>query len=243
MNKRGGAPTIVTIHGGSHGAWCWRQLSAALAARDLALLCPDLPESGEDMTPVTDVSWGAYVECVIAAIDEAPRPVLLIGHSLAGALISQAAEHRANKVCGLFYIAALAPLDGEAVGQTPRSPERYALTGRESTVARALRPSRAAGVYKLDPVAAIDIFYNDCRAEIALEAVSRLRPLAMAPVEGVLRLTPDRWGRIPKTYVICLRDQALPAPTQRGLAARISARANRASVGSLVLPLRPGGPG
>ncbi len=98
--------TFVLVHGSWHGAWCWNKLTPLLEREGHAVIAPDLPGHGEDWTPIPEISLQSYVDRVGEALDSAPEPAILVGHSMAGTVISQLAEQRPDQVAGLVYLCA-----------------------------------------------------------------------------------------------------------------------------------------
>ncbi len=83
---------VVLVHGSWHGAWCWRDLTPRLQALGHRVVTLGLPGHGDDQTPPHAVTLQSYADRVGAALDEFNEPALLVGHSMGGIAISQAAE-------------------------------------------------------------------------------------------------------------------------------------------------------
>lgn len=83
--------TYLLVHGAWHGAWCWRHVTPLLEQAGHQVMAPDLPGSGQDTTPLAEVSLAAYVACVTDLVDQADEPVILVGHSLERRSSNQAA--------------------------------------------------------------------------------------------------------------------------------------------------------
>jgi pimeloyl-ACP methyl ester carboxylesterase len=203
---------FILVHGAWHGGWCWRKLVPLLERAGHVVFAPDLPGHGDDRTPPSGVSFASYTERVCEVIDRASEPVILVGHSMAGAVISQAAENRPAKVRVLIYVCAYLLRDGESLRDAARpdqvnkvtpnlvfSPDRSVMTVRENAVAEA--------------------FYGDCPVEDIAWAKPRLVPEATNVWRTPVRLTEGRFGRIPRVYIECLRDQAIPLALQRQMCA------------------------
>src|SRR6185295_8426805 len=107
--------TYVLVHGSFHGAWCWQPVVAALEARGARVIAPDLPGHGDDRTPVAQCTLQAYVDRVTAVLDAQEQNVVLVGHSMGGVVITQAAEARAEKIARLVYVCAFVPQNGQAL--------------------------------------------------------------------------------------------------------------------------------
>ena len=91
-------PTIVLVHGAFADASSWSRLYAELAGDGLKIKAPPNPLRG------ITVADAEYTSCVIEQIE---GPVLLVGHSYGGAVITAAGV--ADNVAGLVYVAAFAP--------------------------------------------------------------------------------------------------------------------------------------
>lgn len=210
-------PRVVLIHGAAHGGWCWERVVPLLRARGFVVDAPDLPGLGADRTDARDVTFAAYVQRVVDTITSAPGRVLLVGHSMGGGPIAQAAERCADRVSKLIFLAAMLPADGEGLGMMTQMSSQFP----GPTAASAIRPSSVEGAMEFAPEAAADAFFNRCDPDTARAAVARLRPQATRPLQGEpMTLTRERWGRIPKTYLLCTRDQALSPALQRWMCER-----------------------
>jgi pimeloyl-ACP methyl ester carboxylesterase len=73
---------------------------------------PDLPGLGDDSTPISEASLQSYANRITQVLDAPPEPVVLVGHSSGGVVISQAAEQRPDKGEMLVYLAAFLLRDG-----------------------------------------------------------------------------------------------------------------------------------
>jgi pimeloyl-ACP methyl ester carboxylesterase len=208
----------VLVHGAWHGAWCWAAVQAELDRRGVASLAVDLPGHGASGEAPTDLAGD--VDHVLRVLDAVtgrhPVPVVLVGHSYGGAVVTGVAARRSD-VAHLVYVAAFALEDGESVagslGGFPR---------REVALAAAMRPSDDGSVTTLDPDLAADALYADGPAATAAAALARLDPQTSAsfaqPVEGDPRAT------IASTYVRCARDRAVHPDHQAIMAARCGRR-------------------
>ena len=75
----------------------------------------------------------------------------------------------------------------------------------------------------LRPEALAEIFYGDCSDEDVAWAAARLVPQASAPLGTPVRVTHERWGAIPRTYVHCTNDRAITLACQQEMVSRIGA--------------------
>ena len=83
---------FLLVHGGFHGAWCWRKTVAELEKRGHRAKAIDLPGQGEDQTPLTKVTLGTMVDKIVVEMAGLPGQVVLVGHSLGGIAISVTGE-------------------------------------------------------------------------------------------------------------------------------------------------------
>jgi pimeloyl-ACP methyl ester carboxylesterase len=179
---------LMLVHGVAHGAWCWSRTKADLVRRGHDVVAVDLPLTGLDDDAAT----------VRQALDEWGRHVVLVGHSYAGLVISEAAAERAD-VQHLVYVAAML-IDGgdvflERMGEFPAAPLNDEVV---------LSPD---GNFVVPVEAAVGCFYNECDTAEAEDAARRLRPTAAACLGVAIGAEP--WRSIPSTYMLCARDRAI----------------------------------
>ena len=201
--------TFVLIHGSWHGGWCWERIVPRLEAAGHRAMAPDLASLGADQTPPGEVTLATWTDAIGRIVDAEPEPVVLVGHSRGGIVVSQVAEERPERVTCLVYLAAALPQDGESLMD-------LAQTDTESLILPNLAVNEAGGFHTINLERAPDIFYNASPREDAARAVPRLRPEPNAPTFTPVRLTEGKFGRVPRVYVRCLRDHAIgPALQER----------------------------
>ncbi|HEU4759336.1 MAG TPA: alpha/beta fold hydrolase [Dehalococcoidia bacterium] len=206
--------TYVLIHGAWHGGWCWDKVVPLLERAGHRALAPDLPGHGADKTPIPQVTLQAYADRVCAILDAQPEPVVLVGHSMGGAVISQAAEQRPDGIRTLVYLCAFLLRDGESLLQIAQEdPEALVLPNLEQA------EDGASASVRQDALR--DVFYADCSDEDVGRATSLLVPQATAPFATPVHTTPESFGRIPRVYIECLRDHAISVAVQRQMYAAL----------------------
>jgi pimeloyl-ACP methyl ester carboxylesterase len=143
-------PTVVLVHGGFADASFWTPVVKALQARGLPVLAPPNPLRGL-------ASDAAYIASFVRQID---GPVLLVGHSYGGAVISVAGAD-ADNVVGLVYVAAFILDEGESFGEvfagfppTPLGealpPGTYPLAGGRTAVELTIAPESYRAAFAAD---------------------------------------------------------------------------------------------
>ena len=212
-----GLREVVLVHGAGHGAWCWERIVPRLERKGYRVAALDLPGLGADPTPAKDATFELGVARVVDAVRAAHRPVLLLGHSAGGIVISQAAENAPDSVGKLVYLAACLPVDGESLHSM------IEITSRHSgpSAIGVMRPSDVEGAHAFAEELAAETFYNTCDAETTRWAMARLRPQPDAPLGVPVSLSPERFGRVAKAYIVCARDQALPPGAQHFMCERM----------------------
>ena len=160
-----------------------------------------------------------YVPRVCEVLDHEREPVVLVGHSSGGMIISEAAHERPERVKVLVYVSAFLLPRG-------KSPREVMQEDGESILLSCLIVDREKGVSIVRSERAREVFYSDCSDEDAAWAISRLQPepiIAPAASQGVTLATlPDRTTEIPKVYIECLQDRALGPATQQKMYSKSS---------------------
>ena len=189
----------VLIHGAFHGGWCWRKVSPLLEAAGHTAIAPDLPGHGvgEEKRPI---ALEDYVEAVVGHLRRCQAPAVLVGHSMAGVVIAEAAERAPELIRRLVFVAAYLPADGQSLDDLlradPQSLVRVARGGADGFVA-------------IRPDALVPALYSGSPEDDVAFARARLVAQAIQPMKTPVRLTRQRFGRVPRTYIGCLRDRAI----------------------------------
>jgi pimeloyl-ACP methyl ester carboxylesterase len=190
-------PTIVLVHGAFTDASSWRRLYDALAGDGLTVTAPANPLRGIGAD-------AGYTQSVIAQID---GPVLLVGHSYGGAVITAAGN--AGNVVGLVYVAGFAPDDGESL-------EELGSNFPASLAGPYLRPAPlpdGGTELTLDPSGFHEVFAADLPADEAAFMAIAQRPLA-----GVAFTEPaptPAWRSKPSWAVLPTADGAIHPEVHR----------------------------
>lgn len=194
---------LLLVHGAFHGGWCWERLLPELAGRGLRAEAVDLPFT----TPEADR------ETVTAAIEgmaAGGEPVVVVGHSFGGAVITAAAGGAGGRPAAshLVYLTAIMQEPGRPIdlGQTPG----LAAVRMEGETA------------SVDPASATVAFYHRCHPKDAEWATARLRAM---PTATLAAPPPDHvaWRHVPSTYIVCTDDQIIDPTQQRVMAAQAGA--------------------
>lgn len=202
------ATPIILVHGAWHGGWCWDPFRPFLEARGLAAYAPDLPGHGADKTPIRDVTLGAYADRIAEVLDSLDQPAILVGHSLAGATISQAAERRPDRIKYLVYVAAFLLSDDRSLSM--------AMKDDTGSAASPYVQRSEDGLSILMPEEGLRAATYDGMSEEQISwCLPRLQPEPIKPITTPLELSEDNCGRVPRAYVECTKDKAITLEQQR----------------------------
>ncbi len=192
---------VVLVHGGFVDGSGWQGVYDVLTADGYRVAVVQNPTFSLD----GDVATTHEV------IDGLPGPVVLVGHSYGGAVITEAGNH--EKVQSLAYIAAFAPDKGESVSTLIADPPPGA------PVPPILPPRD--GLLLLDRDKFAGSFAGDLpRAQAEFMADSQV-PWGLDALNGVV--TQPAWRAKPSWYLVAGDDRMIPPPAQRAMAERIGA--------------------
>ena len=196
---------FILVHGGMHGGWCWEKVVPLLREAGHGVVAPDLPAMApNDPIAAKDVTLAMVGDFVAEQVSRLAGDTILVGHSMGGAAISEAAERVPESLSGLIYVSAmLLPAGGRMFSELTQDSAKIATVSDDGAVMTA-NMANAPG-----------IFYNRCSAEDTHAALARLAPQPMKPGLEPLTITAERFGRVPRAYVECLDDNALPIAVQR----------------------------
>ena len=203
-------PLVILVHGAWHGGWCWAGLQAELDRRGVPSLAPDLPGHGSSGEPLGDLYGDAGA--IAALVQRLDRPVVLVGHSYGGMVITQAAA-QAAQVTAPVFVAAFVPEEGDSLmGMLTGFEQRHVALGL------ATRPGPTDTTTGVDPAGAVAAFYHLAPPPVAAAAVARL---GLQPVATFVQaVTGGVAPGLSRTYVLCRHDEAIHPDHQEIMAAR-----------------------
>lgn len=199
--------TFVLVHGAWHGAWCWDKLAPLLEEAGHEVVRFDLPGHGEDRTPVAEVTLGGYTDRVVEALDAQSEPVVLVGHSLSGTVISQAAEQRPGKIEKLVYLCAFLLPSGKSAIEASQE-------DGESVILESIEMEEDKGRVNITEEGMKRALYHDCPEEDFERARSLVTPQPLAPFGTPVEVTEKNFGSVRRTYVHTTQDRAASPAAQ-----------------------------
>jgi pimeloyl-ACP methyl ester carboxylesterase len=201
MGTLASAVSVVLVHGGFVDGSGWDEVYRVLKKDGYRVSVVQNPTTSLD----ADV---AATKQVIAA---QTRPVVLVGHSYGGAVITEAGND--PKVAALVYIAAFAPDKGESVSSLIKNAPPGA------PVPPILPPQN--GFLFLDPAKFADSFAADIPADRAEFLANSQVPWGLDALNGAV--TSPAWKTKPSWYLVSTEDRMIPPPAQRSMAKRAGA--------------------
>jgi pimeloyl-ACP methyl ester carboxylesterase len=220
------AATVVLVHGAFADASSWNGVIARLQSKGVPVTAPANPLRGI----ATD---SAYIAAVLEQIE---GPVVAVGHSYGGAVITNAATDAKN-VVGLVYVAAFAPEEGETLGAVEAS-------SKDSVLNSALVPRQypaadggSATEFYIDPAKASDAFAGDLSEQQAALIAATQRPaaeFAFSEPSG-----PPAWKDRPSWAVVATGDRAAGADVIRSMAERAGATITEVDGSHVIMVSQP----
>ncbi len=204
-------PTVVLVHGAFADGSSWNKVIERLQADGLQVTAPAIPLRGIAID-------SAYIA---SYLDQIPGPVLAVGHSYGGAIITNAATN-ANNVVGLVYVCAFAPDEGETLGEVESD-------SRDSVLSTAQVPlqyptgegEETAVEFAIDPEKFHDAFAADLPEKQSAVMAATQRPvseLAFSEPNGE-----PAWKNLPSWAVVATGDRAAGTDIVRSMAKRAGA--------------------
>lgn len=207
------ASTIFLIHGAWHGAWCWERVIPLLEAKGHRVLAPNLPCN----TQSKKISMTDYVELILALLSQQRQPVTLVGHSLAGLIISQVAECMPDKINELIYLAAYVPADGDSL-------MCLASAASDHYLSPYLQFDESNQEIDLDKASAVEqVFAPMASKADQFHVMSCLHKQPMKPFFDTVSLG-DNFKSVTKRAIICEHDKAIAAVDQIRMAEQAGVR-------------------
>lgn len=207
----------VLIHGAELGAWCWYKMLPLLQRAGHEVIAPDLPGLGRDVTPHDRISLASWTDHICQILVAQSEPVVLVGHSRAGINLSCVAEQCPRKIALLVYVAAILARDGESArqllvddGTSLLLPNQVAVDGGKS--------------WSLKEEALRAVYCEDSPEEDVALTKLLVRPEPRGPGKTPIHITEANFGSVPRMYIECLRDKAVPPSLQKKMYSALPCR-------------------
>jgi pimeloyl-ACP methyl ester carboxylesterase len=224
--SRTDTPTVVLVHGAFADGSSWSGVIERLNRRGVKVTAPANPLRGIEFD-------SAYTASIL---HQTPGPVLAVGHSYGGAVISNAAA-QADNVVGLVFVAAFAPDEGERLGEVEAG-------SKDSVLNSALVPRQyptadggTATEFAIDPAKAREAFAGDLSDEQAALIAAVQRPVAEAAFSEPNG--PPAWKHLPSWAVVATGDRAAGTDVVRSMAERAGANVTEVDGSHVIMISQP----
>ncbi len=201
-----------------HGAWQdsrpWAQVVALLEKQGHHVHAIDLPGHGSNRNDdFTSMHLSNYVDCLITHVRSCVdgRPLILVGHSMAGLVISQAVNEL--EIDKLVYVAAYLPSDGENLIALAR---RSNIPGLGNNMVFKQDTKRV----ELKPDNLQELFYYGCDEDVVVSAMAQLQDEPLQPFFDKVVIDVKRFNVVKKEYIYCALDNTLCPQAQLWMAKR-----------------------
>lgn len=221
-----GATTVVLVHGAFADSSSWNGVIERLLAKNIQVVAVPNPLRGISID-------SAYVA---GALNQIPGPVLAVGHSYGGAVITNAATGAKN-VVGLVYVAAFAPDEGETLGAVEAGSKDSVLNSALYTVQYPAGDGTTATEFGIKASDLQAAFAGDLSADQAALLAATQRPiseLAFSEPTGV-----PAWKTLPCWAVVASGDKAAGADVIRAEAERAGAAITEVDGSHVIMISRP----
>jgi pimeloyl-ACP methyl ester carboxylesterase len=217
QGQESGMPTVVLVHGGFVDGSGWEGVYKLLKA------------DGYDVSVVQNstVSLADDVAATKLTIAQAKGPVILVGHSYGGAVVTESGTD--PKVTKLVYVAAFAPDRGESVASLIQNPPPGA------PVPPILPPQE--GFLFLDKAKFHASFAADVNPGLAAFMADAQVPWGVRALDGAI--TEPAWRSKPSWYLVATDDRMIPPPAQRAMAERAGATVTEAEGSHAIYVSKP----
>lgn len=191
--------TYVLVHGAWQAPYVWDDVRAELEQKGNKVIVVELPGHGTDQTATQTLSVDAYRDKVIQAIPDTVEKVILVGHSMAGMVISAVGEKIPARISKLVYVGAYLPANGQSL-------KDLAETDPGSKLGPLLVPS--VDQLTLDVVrdSLTYLFIDDGSSSAKELVIKNYRAEPAIPFTNKADLTEEHFGAIEKVYIKTMRD-------------------------------------
>jgi pimeloyl-ACP methyl ester carboxylesterase len=191
--------TYVLVHGAWQAPYVWDEVRSDLLRKGNNVIVVELPGHGADNTPTYQLSLDAYRDKVIESISKVNGKVILVGHSMAGMVVSAVAENVPSKISKLVYIGAFLPASGQSLGELAQSDP-------DSELGPSLVESADHLTMDVKRENLTKLFINDGSEAAKNKVLENYRAEPAIPLGNKVTLTTAGFGSVEKVYIKTLQD-------------------------------------
>jgi len=204
--------TFVLVHGAFQAPYAWQFVKAKLEAAGQKVVVIELQGHGQDQTPPSAISLKSYRDRVVTAITAINGPVVLVGHSLGGAIITAVADTIPTHIDKLVYLAGFVPANNQSIlDLTTMDPN--------SLFGPALIPSADGLTVSIPNDKIMQVFAQDGNDQVKQLLIDNNRPEPIAPQAEKVFLKNPAFAKVPKYYIHTNQDHAITIELQKKMVA------------------------
>ncbi len=220
-------PTVVLVHGSFADASSWAGVTERLEKAAVPVRAIVNPLRG----------MSADAAYVASAMDQVPGPVLAVGHSYGGAVITNAAASAKN-VIGLVYVAGFAPDEGESVGDiVATSKDSILMPSVQETSYPTGQGSQTSSEFSIDPTRFHEVFAGDLPQDQSDVLAVSQRPASAATLTE--QSGPPAWKNLSSWAVVGTADKTIGTDAVRSMAQRAGADITEVNSSHVVMISQP----
>jgi pimeloyl-ACP methyl ester carboxylesterase len=204
--------TFVLVHGAFQAPYAWQFVKAKLEAAGQKVVVIELQGHGQDQTPPSKISIKSYRNKVVAAITAVNGPVVLVGHSLGGAIITAVADTIPGHIEKLVYLAGFVPANNQSILD-------LTMMDPNSQFGPALVPSADGYTVSIPNDKIMQVFAQDGNDQVKQLLIDNNRPEPIAPQADKIFLKNPALASVPKYYIHTNQDHAITIDLQNKMAA------------------------
>jgi pimeloyl-ACP methyl ester carboxylesterase len=227
MTQQTSAPaTVVLVHGAFADASSWNGVIELLLAAGVKVQAPANPLRGLAFD-------SAYIASVLSQVS---GPVLAVGHSYGGAVLSNAATEASN-VVGLVFVAAFATDENEVLSEVEGTSRDSALGPALLTAQYPTDSGTTATELYVNPASFHEVFARDLPESQSAVLAAGQRPVAAASFDE--KSGPPAWRKLPSWAVVATGDKAAGADVILSMAQRAGAEIHEVDASHVVMISQP----
>ncbi len=206
-NKSQSQTHYVLVHGAWEDARSWEYVTPLLEQNGHAVTVVDLPGHGANQQSISAMNMANYIKTVVDVITSLDRNVVLVAHSMAGAVVSQVAEQIPGLLERLIYVCAFLLPEGDTVLEAMQSDDGEFLPNIifADDNSYAMLPEqtlRSAG-------------FHDVKEEVIQQVLPTLvEKQSTEPFMAQVSVSSARFGSVPKSYIRCTIDRVTTSALQ-----------------------------
>lgn len=208
------AKTFVVVHGAWQAPYAWEMVKSNLIKEGYKVILVQLPGHGNDAADHKKLHMDSYIKYVSDAITSLNQKVILVGHSMAGIIISGVAEQIPDLIEKLVYVAAYVPLNGQ-------SAYTISLLDKQSLLGASLIVSEDQYEFDIKRDDITTIFCQDGSDEVKQLILENYKSEPAAPFSDPVALSAENFGKVAKYYLETLHDNGIGNNLQKEMVATV----------------------